>query len=280
MTTVKDGSPRDGWPRSEAPSRTRKRLGQHFLTNRDILNAIADAADVGPGDTVVEVGPGRGSLTEALARRACLVVAVELDAGLAESLRASAPSNVQVVDGDARRTTAEALLGECVPYKLVGNLPYYAAMPILRRFLEDPCRPLVAAVLVQLEVAKELCAVPGHMSLLSVAVQLYGRPRLVRTVRPGAFNPPPKVTSAVVALDVYERPAEGVDDPRSFFRVVRAGFSAPRKQLRNSLAHGLTLPAAGAEALLERTGIDPQRRAETLSLAEWSRLYRHWRDVG
>jgi 16S rRNA (adenine1518-N6/adenine1519-N6)-dimethyltransferase len=258
------------------PFRPKKRLGQHFLTDRRILAAIADAAYVGPGDTVVEVGPGRGSLTQVLAERARRVVTVELDAELVVLLQDAMPANVAVHQADARNVGIATLLDGCAPYKLVSNLPYYAAMPILRRFLESDCRPSSAAVLVQMEVAREMCAEPPRMSLLSLAVQLYGAPRLVRQVRPGSFNPPPKVTSAVVAIDVFGRPAEGVDDPAAFFRVARAGFSAPRKQLRNSLANGLAIASVHAEALLTRASIDPRRRAETLSMAEWAALYREW----
>ena len=235
---------------------------------------MADAAGVDETDTVVEVGPGGGSLTRVLAERARRVVAVELDAGLAAALTPQVSSNVDVRVADARDVPVEALLGGCPSYKLLGNLPYYAALPILRHFLEGPCRPRVAVVMVQREVAQRMCARPGGMSLLSVAVQLYGRPRIVRWVRPGAFVPPPKVTSAVVHIEVYDRPAEAVGDAEGFFSVVRAGFSAPRKQLRNALAQGLEVPPAGAEELLTRAGIDPKRRAETLSLAEWARLHR------
>ena len=261
------------------PTRTLKpRLGQHFLTDRNILAAVADAARVGPGDVVVEVGPGRGALTAELAERAASVVAVELDGALAAELAAAAPPNVRVVEGDAREADPETLLGGCVPYKLAGNLPYYAALPILRAFLESAWRPTAVAALVQREVAEQLCAAPGAMSLASLGVQLFGSARIVRTVRPGAFRPPPKVTSAVVAVDVYERPAEGIDDTRLFFTLARAGFSAPRKQLRNALAHGLGAAPADAEALLADAGVDAARRAETLSVAEWGALYRAWRE--
>ena len=252
--------------------RPKKNLGQHFLTDRNILATIADAADVRPDDTVVEIGPGRGSLTRLLAERATRVVAVELDELLFEELRAEALLNVEVVLADARRVNAAALLGGDMRYKLLGNLPYYAALPILRGFLEGDCRPTKVAILLQLEVARSICAAPGHMSLASLGVQLYGTPRIVRRVAAGAFNPPPKVTSAVVAIDVFEAPAEGVQDISHFFRIARAGFSAPRKQLRNALANGLGTQSAEAELLLEAAGIDPQRRAESLSVAEWAAL--------
>ena len=259
-----------------AHSSPKRRLGQHFLTNADILNAIADAANVGPGDAVIEVGPGRGSLTAVLAARAQRVVAVELDTQLAALLRTKALANMEVHETDAREVAAEELLGGCVDYKLVGNLPYYAATPILRHFLEGRCKPSVVVVMVQLEVAREICAQPGKMSSLSVGIQLYGQPRIVQLVRPGSFIPPPKVTSAVVAIDVYKQPAKAIEDCPSFLRVVRAGFSAPRKQLRNSLAQGLAIPQAQAEGLLGQSGVEPKRRAETLSLEEWARLYRSW----
>jgi 16S rRNA (adenine1518-N6/adenine1519-N6)-dimethyltransferase len=203
-------------------------------------------------------------------------VAVELDTQLAASLRGQLPANVELHKADAREVAVEELLGGCVDYKLVGNLPYYAATPILRHFLEGACKPSVAVVMVQLEVAREICAEPGKMSLLSVGVQLYGRPRIVRLVRPGSFIPPPKVTSAIVAIDVYKQPAEAVEDSTGFFQVVRAGFSAPRKQLHNSLAQGLAIPQAQAEQLLNQSGVEPSRRAEALSLDEWTRLYRSW----
>ncbi|MEK9659364.1 MAG: 16S rRNA (adenine(1518)-N(6)/adenine(1519)-N(6))-dimethyltransferase RsmA [Chloroflexota bacterium] len=257
--------------------RPKKRLGQHFLTDRNILAAVADALGVGPDDTVVEVGPGRGSLTDVLAERAGRVVAVELDAELVPHLRESLPANVSVVQADARATAPAQVLGGCSPYLMAGNLPYYAALPILRTFLESECPPMRAAFLVQREVAENICAAPGAMGLASLGVQLFGSPRIVRLVRPGSFSPPPKVTSALVAVEVYERPAEGVDDTPAFFRLARAAFSAPRKQLRNTLAGGLSIPPAQAEALLKVAGIDPTRRAETLALAEWGALYRAWR---
>lgn len=260
-------------PTRQAISR-RKRLGQHFLTDRNILSAIADAAEVGPGDAVIEVGPGRGSLTAVLAERAERVAALELDAALAGALAESAPPNVRVEQGDAREADPAALLGGCAPYKLLGNLPYYAAMPILRAFLESDCPPSRAAILVQREVAERICAKPGAMSLASLAVQLYGEARIVRIARPGSFNPPPKVTSAVVAITARAAPPEGVDDARRFFEMARAGFSAPRKQLRNALAAGLGVPTVEAEALLAAAGVEASRRAQTLSVEEWASLHR------
>lgn len=259
-----------------AQTAPRKSLGQHFLTDRNILGAIAEAAEVGSDDTVIEVGPGRGSLTTVLAERARRVIAVELDGALARSLAAAAPANVEVVEADARTLDPEALLGGCASYKMLGNLPYYAALPILRRFLESDCRPQRAAVLVQREVAEQMCAKPGAMSLVSLAVQLYGSARIARIVRPGSFAPPPKVMSAVVAIALHVGLTEGVDDAERFFVLGRAGFSAPRKQLRNALSGGLNVAPGEAERLLAAAGIEVSRRAQTLSMAEWASLYRVW----
>jgi 16S rRNA (adenine1518-N6/adenine1519-N6)-dimethyltransferase len=255
-----------------ADAAPKKSLGQHFLRDRNILTAIADAAEVGPDDVVVEVGPGRGSLTQILAERARRVVAVELDDALVVSLRESMPANVEVLHADARGVSPAELIGGCGPYKMLGNLPYYAALPILRSFLESDCRPTHAAILVQLEVARNLCAAPGDMSLAALGVQLFGKPRVARRVPPGAFNPPPKIMSAVVAIEVFPEPAGGVQDVAMFFKIARAGFSAPRKQLRNSLGNGLGITGDEAAAMLEAAGIDPRRRAESLSVAEWAGL--------
>ena len=164
-------------------------------------------------------------------------------------------------------------------YKLVANLPYYAASPIVRRFLEAEHKPSLMVFLVQREVAQSMVAPPGKMGMLSVAVQLYGRPRIVCSVPPRAFRPTPKVTSALVRIDVYPRPALDTGSTRDFFAVVRAGFSSPRKQLRNSLRRGLDIPSEAVESALARVGIDPTRRAQTLSLAEWGGLYEAFRDT-
>lgn len=249
-----------------------KRLGQHFLSDLNILNAIAEAADVSEADTVVEIGPGAGSLTQVLARRAARVVAIEMDHELVSFLEPRVPQNVEIRHADARRVAVEELVGSDTSYKLLGNLPYYAALPILRTFLEHPHRPTRAAILVQKEVAEQMCARPGNMSLVSLGTQLFGQPRIVRIVKPGSFVPPPKVQSAVVSINIFPQPAAGVVDTKNFFGVARAGFSAPRKQLRNSLANGLGIPAEVANGLLLTADIDPRSRAEMLSIFDWARL--------
>ena len=252
----------------------RKALGQHFLVGKGVVAMILKAAEISLGETVVEVGPGLGVLTRELVQRAGQVIAVEMDARLASALEQGLADagNLQVVQADAREVDAAALT-EGTSYKLVANLPYYAASPILRHFLESSHPPTVAVVMVQREVARNMVAQPGDMSLMSVGVQLFGRPRIVGYVRPESFYPRPKVTSAVVRIQVYPKPALEVEDTGAFFTVVRAGFSTPRKQLRNSLANGLAVLPEQARSLLEAAGIGPRARAETLRLEEWGALY-------
>lgn len=254
----------------------RKGLAQHFLVSQRVLNRIIQAAELTSDDVVIEIGPGLGVLTGEMACRVRKLIAVELDEQLARSLQDvfSKTANVRIVQADARLVDVDALLEGEGTYKVVANLPYYAANPIVRRFLACPPRPSLLVVTVQREVAQRMAARPGQMSLLSVATQLYARPRIVCYVPPGAFRPPPKVSSAVVRLDVRDKLAVDVVDTEAFFRVVRAGFSAPRKQLRNAIGKGLDVPVAEVEARLRDTGIDYKRRAETLTLDEWGILYR------
>ena len=262
--------------REAAPRpRAKKSLGQHFLEDGRVLARIIRAADLSPDDLVIEVGPGRGALTRALASRVRRLVTVEMDGELARLLRSAfaGAANVSVLEADARELDIDALVGPDEDYKVVANLPYYAASPIIRRFLEATHKPELMVVMLQREVAQAVAAQPGEMTLPSVGVQLYGRPRVLFWVPPRAFRPPPKVTSAVVRIDVYQRPLLSLDSEEAFFRLVRAGFSAPRKQLRNSLSHGLAIPGAEIEGLLVQEGIDPRRRAETLSVEEWGTLY-------
>ena len=246
-----------------------------------------------PEDVALEIGPGRGALTRRLLPHAGRVIAVELDAGLAAALpgRVGNPPNLTVVAADARTVDIGSLIGEGIgdglidradgrlTYKVVANLPYYAANPIVRRFLESEWRPSLMVLMLQQEVADSMTAAPGKMSLLSVATQFYATARPVCTVPPSAFRPVPKVTSAVVRLDLLERPAVEVSDTGAFFDLVRAGFSAPRKQLRNSLSHGLGLPAGVVGELLDSVRVDGRRRAETLAIEEWAAVHTVWESM-
>ena len=254
--------------------RPRKALGQHFLADPNILNRIVAASELSADDVVLEVGPGRGALSRRLVERAGSVVAVELDPYLAAELpqRLGNPPNLRVVAADARTVNLADLVGNA-PYKVVSNLPYYAANPILRHFLESDTPPTLLVLMLQKEVAQSVTARPGRMGLLSVAVQCYADARMVCTVPPRAFRPPPRVSSAVVRLDVKTHPAVPRQAAEGFFTVVRAGFSAPRKQLRNSIGHGLGVTAESAARLLAASEIDGTRRPGTLTVEEWVRVH-------
>ncbi len=246
-----------------------------------MLNRIVATAEICPEDLVLEVGPGPGALTRRLVECGAHVVAIELDPRLRAELsaRLGNPPNLTVVEGDARRIDLESLVGPQAVYKVAGNLPYYAANPIIRRFLEARVQPRLMVVTVQKEVAQAMTAVPGQMGFLSVAVQYYATARLVCAIPPRAFRPPPKVTSAVVRLDVRDAPPVAVADREAFFALVRAGFSSPRKQLRNSLAHGLGLPTASVGQILTSLDLDGTRRPATLSLEAWALVYGAWEQL-
>lgn len=271
-------------PRRELRERGRKAkksLGQHFLKDSGVIQKIIAAADLHPEDTVIEVGPGLGILTEALVQAAGRVIAVELDAGLADDLRRKLGHrpNLEIVTGDILRLSPRSLLERpglpaASSYKLVANLPYYITSAALRHLLESSPRPSLLVVMVQREVARSMVAVPGELSILGISIQLYGRPRIIATVPPGSFYPPPKVDSAVVRIAIAPGPVVDIPDEETFFRVVRAGFAMRRKQLHNSLAQRLGLPDAMARELLAAAGVDATRRPQTLTLEEWAALAR------
>ncbi|MCL7451974.1 MAG: 16S rRNA (adenine(1518)-N(6)/adenine(1519)-N(6))-dimethyltransferase RsmA [Anaerolineae bacterium] len=255
----------------------RKRLGQNFLLDPVALGRIVDAAELSPEDLVLEVGAGVGNLTRLLAAEAGTVLALELDDRLVEILREQVAGfpNVKVVHGDVL-DMPDLGLGK-LRYKVVGNLPYYITSAVLRTFLERHPRPTLLVVTVQREVAERIVAEPGDMSLLAVSVQFYGRPRIWARIPAGAFYPAPDVDSAIVRVEVEEQPQVQLDEAvgeAGFFRVVRAGFSQKRKTLRNSLSGGLGLDPAVVERGLGDAGVDPRRRAETLSLQEWAAVAR------
>ncbi len=260
-------------------SPAKKSLGQNFLVDRRIVSRILAAADLSPNDAVLEIGPGRGILTRPLADRAASLTAIELDNHLAATLATefAGHPHTRIIHADAREIDITSLFAPTTPYKLIANLPYYAAQPIIRRFLEATHKPTLMVVMVQREVARNMTAAPGDMSLLSVATQLYGSPRIIAGVPSRAFRPAPKVTSAIVRIDVYPEPALPLDSIDAFFTLVRAGFSAPRKQVHNCLQQGLSLSRHDAESILAHAGIDPRRRPQTLSIEDWGSLYAAWR---
>ena len=258
----------------------KKALGQHFLMDRRIVGRILRAAEISPNDTVVEVGPGMGSLTVDLVDQAARVITIEIDQDLASRLSAALTDrmNFTMVTGDARHVDLSTLIDEA-KYTMVANLPYYAASPIIRRFLETAPRPSRMVVMVQREVANEMIAQPGKMRVLSVATQIYGHPQLVCNVPPSAFRPSPKVSSSVIRIDLYNQPAVKFDSKEDFFHLVRAAFSSPRKQIHNSLKRGLDKSPDSTQAMLNQAGIDLTRRPQTLSIPEWGNLYNAYRKI-
>ncbi|MDZ4246609.1 MAG: 16S rRNA (adenine(1518)-N(6)/adenine(1519)-N(6))-dimethyltransferase RsmA [Dehalococcoidia bacterium] len=265
----------------------RKRLGQNFLVSDAVLSKIIQAAELSKEDVVLEVGPGLGILTKALGERVQKVIGVELDNRLAGLLKKQLAdkNNIFIINGDILKISLKELLGGITSqqegkysevgkkYKVVANLPYYITSPVLRYFLESEIKPAIMVIMVQKEVAQAIAAKPGDMSLLSVSVQLYGSPAIIDYISPDSFYPPPNVDSAIVRIDVFEKPAVKIDDLSLFFRVVTAGYSSRRKQIHNSLRQGLQIDQNIIRTCLGEADIDGSRRAQSLSLVEWGKLY-------
>jgi 16S rRNA (adenine1518-N6/adenine1519-N6)-dimethyltransferase len=251
----------------------KKGLGQNFLADPVHLDRIVAAAELSRADTVLEVGPGVGTLTARLATQAGCVVAVELDASLLPALREMLTDydNVTIVQGDILQLDPAPLIAGAA-FKVVANLPYYITSAAIRHLLTAALPPTLLVLTVQREVAQRIVAQPPEMSLLAVSVQYYARPEIVARIPAGAFVPAPKVDSAILRLRPWEHPPIEVPDAERFFDVARAGFGQRRKQLRNALKAGLALPAEAVESGLREAGIAPERRAETLTLAEWAQL--------
>lgn len=255
--------------------RPRRRFGQHFLVSQRALDRILDAADLSLADRVLEVGAGLGTLTVPLAERAGHVTAVEVDGTLIPILQevVGERPTIRIVHGDILQLDLRTLLPNGGPWKVVSNLPYNIASPLIVRLLEVPLGVTRLVLTVQREVADRLAAGPGtkDYGALSVAVQYRAEVALVGRIPSTGFYPPPEVDSAIVRMDVRPRPAVAVPDEREFFAVVRAAFGQRRKMLRNALvARGMV--AAEAEAACRDAGIDPRRRGETLSLQEFAVL--------
>lgn len=253
--------------------RPHKGLGQNFLQDPIALEKIVAAAEIQPTDTVLEIGPGLGSLTRYLAASAKSVVAVELDQHLLPPLKAvlSPYDNVRLIHGDILELNPSDVIQE-KDYVVAANVPYYITSAIIRHLLESPSKPRRIVLTVQKEVAQRICETPGDMSLLALSVQVYGKPRIVAHIPAGAFFPAPNVDSAVLSIQIYDNPLIPTELLDTFFQLIKAGFSQKRKTLRNSLSAGLAISPAQSAELLTQADIDPQRRAETLSIGEWSKL--------
>lgn len=248
----------------------KKSLGQHWLKDREILAAIAESAELSADDTVLEIGPGLGTLTSELLRRANRVVAVEFDEELAAKLPGQFPGkNLEVVRSDILSFDLSQLPAG---YKVVANVPYYITSKIVQLLMTATNKPSIAVLLVQKEVAERLAAKPGDMSILAVSAQSFADVELGIGVPARYFTPPPKVDSAVVVMRTRTRPVFEDMSEKEFFRVVKAGFSAPRKKLSSSLSGGLGISKEAARDILLKSDISPELRAEGLSLKDWYRL--------
>jgi len=253
--------------------RPKKSLGQNFLLDQAALRKITEAAEIPADGEVLEIGPGLGSLTRYLAQAARRVVAVELDASLIPVLQEvlSPYPQVEIIHGDILKQDPAKLMGT-PGYRVVANIPYNITSAVIRHLLESSVKPACLVLTMQKEVAERICALPGEMSLLALSVQVYGEPQPVVRIPAGAFYPPPNVDSIALKMDLFPESRIPNGQLDSFFRLAKAGFSQKRKTLRNSLAGGLAWKPERAEGLLQTAGIDPRRRAETLSIEEWKEL--------
>lgn len=246
---------------------TKKSLGQHWLKDREVLADIADEADITKQDTVLEIGPGLGTLTSELLKRAKKVVAVELDGELAKKLPGQFPgTDLEVVNQDILEFDLRKLPAD---YVVVANVPYYITSKIIKLLTTSVNKPRAIVLLVQKEVAERLVARPGDMSILAISAQVYAHVRLGSIVPAKLFTPPPKVDSQVVVLEMRSKPMLKIENEKPFFRVVKAGFVARRKKLRSSLSSGLHVSKSEVEEILKKNDISPDVRAQDLTIDEW-----------
>jgi 16S rRNA (adenine1518-N6/adenine1519-N6)-dimethyltransferase len=274
------------------------KLGQNFLKSSEVVNKIISLANLKADDFVLEIGPGKGILTEELARVAGKVVAVELDGKLVKLLRNkfSNNKNIEIIEGDILKTNLPALLrhpmsldrndqktSDVLPgYKVIANIPYYITSPIIRLFLESETPPTEMILMVQKEVAERIVAEPGQLSILAISVQYYADAEILFKVGKENFEPVPEVDSAIIKITPYfpsplqgeggRRPDEVGDATNDFFRIVKAGFSAKRKTLINNLSNGLHLDKTLVEEKIKTIGLKPTVRAQELSVEDWKKL--------
>lgn len=258
-----------------------KSLGQNFLQSDSALRKIVETAMIAATDTVLEIGPGLGSLTRYLAELAKQVFTVELDGKLIPILNSTLKEykNVRVVQNDILKLVISDLIRED-GYIVVANVPYYITSAIIRHLLDSRPRPRRIVLTIQKEVAQRICSKPGELSLLALSVQVFGNPSIVADLPAEAFYPRPNVDSSVIKMEIFKEPVIPAGELDLFFRLAKAGFGQKRKTLRNSLSGGLSIPSSSAEQILKSAGIDPMRRAETLSISEWKELTAFAKDSG
>ena len=258
----------------------RKGLGQNFLVDHKVLEKIVSSAEISAEDSVLEIGAGLGSLTRLLAAEAKEVKAVEIDHRMIAVLKevVGKYANVEVIQGDILALDPGQLVGR-PGYVVVANIPYYITSAIIRHLLEREVKPARLVLTMQQEVAERICAEPGELSLLALSVQVYGRPTISGIIPAAAFYPVPSVDSATLRVDMYPQPLFNDRQRGKFFTLIKMGFAQKRKMLRNTLAAGLHIPSEEAAVYLMAAGIDPGRRAQTLSLVEWKTLVNELQDV-
>lgn len=253
--------------------KNKKSLGQHWLKDQVVLSDIAECAELTQGDVVLEVGPGLGTLTSVLLRSAGEVIGVEFDKDLADKLPSQFPGKkLTVINADILSFDLDKLPKN---YKVVANVPYYITSKIVEKFLTAKNKPSVMVLLVQKEVAERLAAKPGDLSVLGISAQIFSKVSLGNVVPKGLFTPTPKVDSQVVIMKLYDEPLVKYANQTDFFKVVHAGFSSKRKKIKTSLSGGLHLPKKQIEEYLTEAGIDPNTRAENLSIDDWVRLLQY-----
>jgi 16S rRNA (adenine1518-N6/adenine1519-N6)-dimethyltransferase len=244
-----------------------KGLGQNFLADKGALKTIIEAADIKPDEVVLEIGPGTGVLTLELAKYAKKVIAVEKDVRMCEILKKQLEDqnikNVEVIQNDILKYKTPD-----IKYKVVANLPFYITAPVIKKLLEAENPPKEMVLMVQKEVGQRICAKPPDMTLLAVSVQFYAKPKIVDYVSKKSFWPRPKVDSAIIKIT----PTQKTGPSDLFFKVVKAGFSHPRKQLINNLSTGLSLSRQQVTTWLQKNNIQPSQRAETLTVGDWIKL--------
>jgi len=258
----------------------KKGLGQNFLIDDGFLQQIVDAASVTGTDEVLEIGAGMGALTRHLAISAGMVTAVEIDSQLFPILKKVVKdlSNVRLIQGDIMEMDPSELTSQG-GYKIVANIPYYLTSNLIRRLLEAPLKPSLIGLTIQKEVAQRVCAIPGDMSLLSLGVQIYGKPKIAFSIPSCAFYPVPTIDSALLIVDLYDQPVIPVDLLDGFFKLAKAAFMQKRKMLHNALAGAPGLGNGKADELLSLSEIDPERRAQTLALQEWYLLAKNYQEL-
>jgi len=259
-----------------------KRLGQNFLVDEGVFKKIIEAANLLKDDIVLEVGPGIGNLTLELAKRVKKVIAIEKDSGMIEVLRINLKNfkNVEILKGDALKIIGHKLSATASilwpRYKVVANIPYYLTSPLIRKFLEAKNQPKEMILMVQKEVAQRICARPPKMSILAVSVQFYSKPEIISFVSKKSFWPSPKVDSAIIKISALNQRKKSAFNQR-FFKIVKAGFSQPRKQLVNNLSEKLKIEKKKIREWLLKNNIQPAQRAETLKIENWINLTKNYK---